>query len=190
MSDALRLYQSISKLVNDMLPDMLEANRITLVQMITGIFRGQNVQFRKVAQKVWYRHRKSSLVDKFRRFVRNKNIEVEVEYLPFAKLILSALSTCQKQLVLAIDGTKIGGGCVCLMVSIHYKSRALPLCWLVYKDRKGHSSKGSGSHSETFLWKTGKKHSSPRFSLPSPVKLNQSTSQRFGTRKKIVIGSS
>ena len=140
MSDALRLYQAISKLINDMLPDMLEANRITLAQMVTGILRGQNVQFRKIAQKIWYRHKKSSLADKFRRFVRNKNIKVAVEYLPFAKLILSALSTCQKQLVLAIDGTKIGGGCICLMVSIHYKSRALPLCWLVYKGKKGHSS--------------------------------------------------
>ena len=35
MSDALRLYQTISKLINDMLPDMLEANRITLAQMVT-----------------------------------------------------------------------------------------------------------------------------------------------------------
>ncbi len=47
---------------------------------------------------------------------------------------------CQKQLVLIIDGTKIGGGCICLMVSIRYKGRALPLCWLVYKGKKGHSS--------------------------------------------------
>ena len=43
MSDTLRLYQAISKLINDVLPDMLEANRITLAQMITGIFRSQNV---------------------------------------------------------------------------------------------------------------------------------------------------
>ena len=140
MSDTLRLYRAISKLINEVLPDMLEANRITLAQMITGIFRGQNVQFRKIAQKVRYRHKKPSLVDKFRRFVRNKSIKTEVEYLPFAQLILSALCMCQEQLVLAIDGTKIGGACICLMVSIHYKSRALPLCWLVYKGKKGHSS--------------------------------------------------
>ena len=140
MSDAQRLNQAIAELINGILPNMLEANRITLAQMVTGIFRGQNVQFRKIAQKLVYRYRKSSLADKFRRFVRNKNIKVEVEYHPFANLILSAMSTCQKQLVLAIDGTKIGGRCICLMVSIHYKSRALPLCWLVYKGKKGHSS--------------------------------------------------
>ncbi len=140
MSDAKRLYQAISKLLNDVIPDMLEDNRITLAQMVTGIFLGRTVQFRKIAQKVPYRHKKTSLADKFRRFVRNKNIKVEAEYLPFAKFILSTLCMCQKQLVLIIDGTKIGGGCICLMVSIYYKGRALPLCWLVYKGKKGHSS--------------------------------------------------
>jgi len=140
MSDALRLYHAVLTMINEMLPNMLEENRITLAQMITGIIRGRNVQFRQIAQKVCYQYKLPSLIDKFRRFVRNENIDVEVEYFPFAELILSALSTCQKQLVLAIDGTKIGGGCICLMVSIHYKSRALPLCWLVYKGKKGHSS--------------------------------------------------
>jgi len=39
-----------------------------------------------------------------------------------------------------IDSTKIGGACICLMVSVYYKSRALPLAWVVYKGKKGHSS--------------------------------------------------
>lgn len=140
MSDAKRLYRVILELVNDMFPHMLEENRITLAQMITGILRSQQVQFRKVAQKVWYHFKKPSLEDKFRRFVRNKNIDIEVEYFPFAEFIVLALSKCQERLVLMIDGTKIGGGCICLMVSILYKGRALPLFWLVYKGKKGHSS--------------------------------------------------
>jgi hypothetical protein len=140
MSDAARLYQEIMGLINDMLPDLLAENRITLAQMITGILQSKQVQFRKVAQKVNYRFKKPSLEDKFRRFVRNPNIEVEVAYLPFARFIVSALSKCQEQLVLMIDGSKVGGGCICLMVSILYKGRALPLCWLVYKGKKGHSS--------------------------------------------------
>ncbi len=140
MSDTERLYQEISELINDMLPDMLEENRITISQMITGILQGKQVQFRKVAQKVKYQFKKPSLEDKFRRFVRNENINVDVEYLPFAEFILSAMSQCQEQLVLMIDGSKVGGGCICLMVTILYKSRALPLCWLVYKGKKGHSS--------------------------------------------------
>ena len=131
MSDTERLYKAILEMLNDMLPDLLPEHRVTLAQMITGILRSGQVQFRKIAQKVNYRYKKPSLEDKFRRFVRNENIQVEVEYFPFAQFILSALSKCQEQLVLAIDGSKVGRGCICLMVSIHYKSRALPLCWLM-----------------------------------------------------------
>lgn len=140
MSDSQRLYKAIRKLVSDMLPEMLEENRITLAQLITGILRSREVQFRKVAQKVTYRFRKPSLEDKFRRFVRNKNVHVDVEYLPFAQFLVSALSRSQEPLVLLIDSSKVGGRCICLMVSVYYKGRALPLCWVVYKGRKGHSS--------------------------------------------------
>lgn len=140
MSDAERLYQAVFKLVNDKLPDMLKENRITLAQMITGILRSKQVQFRQVAQKVRYHFLKPSLEDKFRRFVRNEHINVRVAYLPFVEFILAALCESQTRLVLSIDGSKVGGNCICLMVSIRYKSRVLPLCWLVYKGQKGHSS--------------------------------------------------
>ena len=140
MSDSERLHKAIWELVDDMLPEMLEENRVTLTQLITGILRSGQVQFRKVAQKLKYRFKKTSLEDKFRRFVRNENINVDVEYLPFAQFIVSSLSRNQEQLVLLIDSSKAGGRCICLMVSVYYKGRALPLCWTVYKGRKGHSS--------------------------------------------------
>lgn len=140
MSDSERLYKAIWELVDTMLPEMLEENRITLAQLVTGISRSGQVQFRKVAQKVKYRFKKPSLEDKFRRFVRNENINVDIEYLPFAQFIIAALSGNQEQLVLLIDSSKVGGRCICLMVSVYYKGRALPLCWTVYKGKKGHSS--------------------------------------------------
>jgi hypothetical protein len=70
--------------------------------------------------------------------MRNKNIVVEVEFNPFAVLFLAALN--QEQQVLLIDSSKIGGGCLGLMLSVYYKSRALPLLWVVYKGKKGHST--------------------------------------------------
>jgi hypothetical protein len=125
-------------MINKFLPEMLEANRITLAYLITGIIGSKDVQLRQIAGKVVYRNKETSLVERFRRFIRNENIVVKVEFNPFVELILSGLS--QSQLVLAIDSTKVGGGCICLMVSIVYKSRALPLCWTVFKGRKGHSA--------------------------------------------------
>jgi hypothetical protein len=117
---------------------MLEANRVTLAYLITGLIGSKNVQLRQVANKVVYPDKETSLVERFRRFLQNEKIVVKVEFLPFLELILSALS--QSQLVLAIDSTKVGGGCICLMISVVYKSRALPMCWVVFKGRKGHSS--------------------------------------------------
>ena len=41
-------------------------------------------------------------------------------------------------LVLAMDGSIVGRGCMTLMVSVVYKQRALPVAWIVAKRRKGH----------------------------------------------------
>ncbi|MCP4460178.1 MAG: IS4 family transposase [Cytophagales bacterium] len=138
MSNEVRLFKVVARMINKFLPGMLEANRVTLAYLITGIIGSKDVQLRQVANKVVYPGKETSLVERFRRFLQNKNIVVKIEFNPFIELILSGLS--QSRLVLAIDSTKVGGGCICLMVSIVYKSRALPICWVVFKGRKGHSS--------------------------------------------------
>ena len=138
MSNEARLFKSVARMINKFLPGMLEANRVTLAYLITGIIGGKDVQLRQVANKVVYPGKETSLVERFRRFLQNENIVVKVEFIPFLELILSGLN--QSRLVLAIDSTKVGGGCICLMISVVYKSRALPVCWVVFKGRKGHSS--------------------------------------------------
>jgi hypothetical protein len=138
MSDAARLYRAILSNLSPLLPNMKEECRLTLALMISGILRSKSGQLNKIARAVQYAHKKESLIGRFRRLVRNKKIDVNLEYNPFTTMILSALN--KEQLVLMIDSTKIGGNCICLMVSVYYKSRALPLAWLVYKGKKGHSS--------------------------------------------------
>ena len=77
MSDAARLYRVILRhLLKLMPPDMLAENCITLAMMITGILRGRNGQLKKIARAVQYSYKKESLGERFRRFVRNKNIDV------------------------------------------------------------------------------------------------------------------
>lgn len=137
MSDAGRLYQAILRNLTSLFPDMLEENVVTLAMMVTGILRSRSGQLTKIASKVCYPNQKTSLVDRFRRLVRNENIIVEAAFNPVAQLFLSCLS--QERLVLAIDSTKIGGNCISLTISVLYKSRALPLVWVVFKGRKGHS---------------------------------------------------
>ncbi len=138
MSNEVRLFKTVARMINKFLPGLVEANRVSLAYLITGIIGSKEVQLRQVASKVVYAGKETSLIERFRRFLRNENIVVKTEFTPFLELILSGLS--QSQLVLAIDSTKVGGGCISLMVSVVYKSRALPLCWVVFKGRKGHSS--------------------------------------------------
>lgn len=141
MSDAARLYRVIFRHIHQLMPELLLENQITLAMMITGILRARSGQLKKMVRAVQYAHQKESLVERFRRFVRNKNIAVQVEYAPFDHRILNAVQP--GPVVLMIDSTKMGGRCICLMVSVYYKSRALPFAWLTFKGKKGHSSQDS-----------------------------------------------
>ena len=138
MSDAARLQQAIQRTLLNLLPDMQEDNRLTLGSLIVGLILGRNVQLAKIAEQVNYPHKESSLEDRFRRFVNNNNIEATIIFFPFVERVLAALS--QARLVFSMDTTKNGGNCVTLLLSVRYKSRALPICWLSCKGKKGHSS--------------------------------------------------
>lgn len=59
-------------------------------------------------------------------------------FLPFVEQILRTLS--HTTLVLVIDGTVVGRGCMALVIAVVYKQRALPIAWLVEKKKKGHFS--------------------------------------------------
>jgi hypothetical protein len=48
--------------------------------------------------------------------------------MPFVRQILEALATLP--LVLVMDGSQAGGGCMVLMVGVLYKQRVLPIAWV------------------------------------------------------------
>jgi hypothetical protein len=55
---------------------------------------------------------------------------------PMVEMLLHHLAL--QTLVLVIDGSVVGRGCVALMIHVVYKGRALPLAWQVRKGKKGH----------------------------------------------------
>lgn len=77
-----------------------------------------------------------SRVKRFERWLRNEAVQTETFFVPFAKALL--LSLCHVPLVLVIDGSIVGRGCMTLMISLVYKQRALPIAWTVAKRKKGH----------------------------------------------------
>ena len=70
------------------------------------------------------------------RWVGNERVTQTLYFLPYAQSLLAGLGL--QTLVLAIDGSTVGRGCVALMVSVIYKGRALPIAWLVREGKKGH----------------------------------------------------
>jgi hypothetical protein len=77
-----------------------------------------------------------SLITRFRRWLKHDEQTIEGWMLPVAQQLLANLAT--QPLLLVMDGSVVGRGCLALMVSVVYHGRALPLAWLVVRGKKGH----------------------------------------------------
>ena len=125
-----------------MLKQMMKLNHpgqvVTLAMMVSGIVMSRNAQLSAMSSEIPSETKEKSIEMRMRRWVKEDQIDVEAVYLPFARQILEALS--HLPLVLVMDGSQAGRGCMVLMVGVLYQKRALPIAWLVYKGKKGHAS--------------------------------------------------
>jgi len=78
-----------------------------------------------------------SKTKQIKRWLQNKKTDYASYFLPFAKQLLEQLSS-NGILVFSIDGSAIGRGCMCLMLSVIYKEKAIPVVWKTFKSKKGH----------------------------------------------------
>jgi hypothetical protein len=108
----------------------------TLAALISGIVASKSTQLPKVAAKVPNGTKPESRVKRFARWLDNAHILEEVYFLPYAEIVLAHLAL--ETLVLVMDGSVVGCGCVALMIHVLYKGRALPLAWRVRQGPKGH----------------------------------------------------
>lgn len=105
--------------------------------MVSGIVGSKSTNLPKIARRVPDGTKNESRVKKYHRWIKNERITVDLYYLPYADALLKGL-TADRPLLLAIDGSEVGRGCMALMVSVIYKKRALPIAWIVVKGSKGH----------------------------------------------------
>jgi hypothetical protein len=131
------IKRSLAQVLHTRAGSHAEQHLNTLTLMICGIVGAQHVQFDKLASHAPIRGRKNeSLITRFRRFVKHKDITADAVWLPFAQSVLASLA--RTQLTLLLDGTSAGRGCMVLMASVIYHGRAIPLLWTVVKGKKGH----------------------------------------------------
>lgn len=112
--------------------------------MINGIVGSRHVKLPKMADKFPSKANRESRIKRFARWLQNETINQYSYFAPFAEALLATLAS--QPLVLVIDGSTVGRGCQCLMLSVIYRNRALPLGWIVFEGSKGHS--GQARHLE------------------------------------------
>lgn len=109
-----------------------------MATIVAGLIQGGDSRLSQIAQSINEgRIKQESSKKQVSRFVKNEHINYKHHYLPFVKSILEVLSQ-RGELVFAIDGTKVGSGCMALIFSVIYKNRAIPIVWQVYRRKKGH----------------------------------------------------
>lgn len=137
MTDRYRVYTKVKKTLKQMMKLDHQGQVVTLAMMITGIVISRKAQLSVMSSEIPTETKEKSVEMRMRRWVKDE-LDVEAVYLPFARQILEALS--HLPLVLVMDGSQAGRGCMVLMVGVLYQKRALPVAWLVYKGKKGHAS--------------------------------------------------
>lgn len=137
MTDRDKVYTRVKKTIKQIMKLDHQGQIVTLAMMISGIVMSRNAQLSAMSSEIPTDTKEKSIEMRMRRWVKGE-IDVEAVYMPFARQILEALS--HLPLVLVMDGSQAGRGCMVLMVGVLYQKRALPITWLVYKGKKGHAS--------------------------------------------------
>jgi Transposase DDE domain len=140
MSDNLRQYRAIRDALTQGYPGQLQGQRarhvVTLAAFISGIVASKSTQLPKIAAQVPNGSKPESRIKRFTRWMTNNTITEQEYFVPYAEVLLTHLAL--QTLVLIMDGSVVGRGCVALMLHVVYKGRALPLAWRVRKGKKGH----------------------------------------------------
>jgi hypothetical protein len=138
MTDRYKVYTKVLKSIKAIVKDHHPGHTITLAMMIAGIVLSKKAQLSEMSSEIPSEAKDKSIEMRLRRWVKHERIDGDLIYLPFAEEILSALS--KQALLLVMDGSQVGRGCMVLMVGVVYKKRSLPIAWLVYKGKKGHTT--------------------------------------------------
>lgn len=138
MTDRYKVYTKVKKTLKQFVSLHHPGHVVTLAMMITGIVMSKKAQLSEMSSEIPGKAKDKSTEMRLRRWVKHERLEADLIYLPFAQQVLRALG--KTGLVLVMDGSQAGRNCMVLMVGVLYKKRALPIAWLVYSGKKGHTT--------------------------------------------------
>jgi Transposase DDE domain len=136
MSDNHWRYRSIKQAFRQLMPNAGKELDI-LAALVSGIVGSKSTHYSHIASKVPNHIKLESRVKSYSRWVNDVEEKQEVYVMPFAPELLFNLTAVQT-LAFVIDGSEVGRKCLVLTINVVYRSRALPIAWIVVKGSKGH----------------------------------------------------
>ena len=137
MSDNQKVCSKVLRKLKKMMKGLPERHVVVWAMMVAGIVLGRKARLTRIAEELPTQAKDKSTFRRLQRFTSNEGVDVQEHYMPFASQIVEALGV--ERLVVAMDGSVVGRGCVTLMVGVVYCNRLLPLTWMVYEGKKGHA---------------------------------------------------
>jgi len=129
MSSPQQLYHQIQQTLKGFpkwgRPELVQ----TLAHMMVGIFMSRDVRLSQMAENVPLAIQEDSVAQRFRRWLKNPQVDERAIYDPIVRDLLFSLS--HTRLRIQIDRTLIEDRFNVLVVSVYYRKRALPLVWKV-----------------------------------------------------------
>jgi hypothetical protein len=134
------LYHTLIRKISELRP----GQRITRIRNFTllvyGIYQSRSVYLSRIAGQIPGKAKLQSTVSRLDRFLDNPAIRVREWYKPIAIQWLAEQHAKTGEILLIVDGTKIGFGHQLLMISMAYRKRAIPIAWTWVNHVRGHST--------------------------------------------------
>jgi len=108
-----------------------------LATMVCGILLKKSSRLPEIAAANCRDIQQPSKEKQMKRWLLNPHTSYHDHYLPYISELLTSLAE-SGELVLSIDGSVAGRGCMVLMLSVIVRNRAIPVIWRVFKAKKGH----------------------------------------------------
>ena len=143
MSDGAKVFSALNKSLQKFYPTMVghAASRFnTMLQIVSGMVVSKHCHLPKIAGKIQAPIKQESTIAKLKRWLSNNDVNGNIYFSPLLDRLLPTLINGTAQLI--IDGSVVGSNSACLMASLIYKNRTIPIAWIVGEGRKGHFDVG------------------------------------------------
>jgi len=135
-----QLYHNWFHQIRELRPGQRITQVRNFVWLMIGIYKSRSVCLSRIAGKIPGRAQLLSYTRRLSRFLDNPAIDVRAWYDPIARSWLERQAHSRQQVLLIVDGTKVGFGHQLLMVSLAYRRRSIPIAWSWVPYVRGHST--------------------------------------------------